>query len=483
MTNRMKCLAAILFFAGLTGGFAQTPLKDASTTGRIIGVPLTVEKISENLIFNASLNGEAAPIEQIARPSDTPLRVVVVDLRDEGDTEKISPEDIGRLDARLPTRATWIRLGSPGGGSADNRGGRRAFPDWVIETEPNAEAAFERAESIFAADGTAAGSAAEREALLIINQAPENSPAALDNPVTAHAAGRSPRSAGRLTTLLTAGGAANDAERRLKAEIRNWWRSLRNFYLIRIRIGANQPTGVRLSAEARLKNKIVGSQIIEIDFSGTAAAAATAAPADEVEEALLDYAKIVSFERMNKFPGLPAADIDFFRAHYAPGIEGVVIEDDPPRVERLSKAGAVVFRLHKVDRQCETLLLRSELATVFTWKLTFVSLTTKTLDVLSDEELIALIAHEVGHLYFAADLRRARELPDDRLARVTELKCDLVALATLRRLKLKETNLIAAIEKLLAARKAINVAAQPPSSPFLTDRRRLAREFTARAND
>ncbi len=196
--------------------------------------------------------------------------------------------------------------------------------------------------------------------------------------------------------------------------------------------------------------------------------------ADEVAAALADDARIARFEKLAKYPGLSDKDFEFYKKHYAPDLKGVVIETDPVKRARLARLGAAVFRLHAVDRQCAVVLLDSRLPTVFTWKLTFVSLTTKDLEILTDEEITALIAHEVGHLYFTGDLLRARATGDDRLARVTELKCDLIALETLRRLKINEMNLITAVEKLIKARAALNVTSAEPGSPSMADRRRLA---------
>lgn len=200
-------------------------------------------------------------------------------------------------------------------------------------------------------------------------------------------------------------------------------------------------------------------------------------PASEAEIAFSAYASIADFEKLPKYGGLPAADFKFYRSHYTPAIEGVVIETDLALTARLLRVSEPVFRLHAVERQCAVVLLKSRLPTVFTWKLAFVSLTTRDLEILTDEELTALVAHEIGHLYFTDELSEARIAKDDRLARATELKCDLLAMETLRRFSTGAANLITAIEKLTAARHTMNLPAAGKDSPSIADRRQLTQLF------
>lgn len=467
-------------------GAAQSPDRlIVERAASAIKIPLLIkQKSSVRLNFRATMDGSPVSIEKISRPRATALAAIVVDCRTARGGDSLSPSSPSsptsptappRLKAAndFAGRWVWITLGA-----AATPGKKARVNDRRRLTAPDCREAKRQAASIFSG-----GRPDERQALLLIggDALPADHPggtgkSAAATAQTATATTTAATAAvtdfsGRLIDVITGG----DSET-ISTRIRHWQRSLDNFYMISVAVGSIPKSGGRLRVEARSKNRLVAAATLTV-------AAPPEKPSDEVEAALLDYAKIVDFERMEKYPGLAAADIAFFRTHYAPGIEGVVIEDDRMLIERLRKTGAAVFRLHAIEKQCETMLLRSALPTVFTWKLTFVSLTTATLDILSDEEIIALIAHEVGHLYFAADLLKARETADERLARVTELKCDLIALATLRRLKLKETNLMSAIEKLIAARQALNAAVTQPGSPFLEDRRRLAKEFTARSND
>lgn len=63
------------------------------------------------------------------------------------------------------------------------------------------------------------------------------------------------------------------------------------------------------------------------------------------------------------------------------------------------------------------------------------------LQVLSDEELLALSAHEVGHQYFRREFARAEDAGDSRALRIIELKCDAIAVLSLLILNRKPASL------------------------------------------
>jgi len=67
------------------------------------------------------------------------------------------------------------------------------------------------------------------------------------------------------------------------------------------------------------------------------------------------------------------------------------------------------------------------------------------LNLLPAEELQAVVAHELGHEYFWGELMEARQRNDRETTREIELRCDGIALITLRRLKLDPTTLVSAI--------------------------------------
>jgi hypothetical protein len=70
------------------------------------------------------------------------------------------------------------------------------------------------------------------------------------------------------------------------------------------------------------------------------------------------------------------------------------------------------------------------------------------LPLLNKEEFAALVAHEIGHEYVWTDYRRAQQRHDHARIRELELRCDGIAVLTLRRLGLNAERLIRAVRML-----------------------------------
>lgn len=146
--------------------------------------------------------------------------------------------------------------------------------------------------------------------------------------------------------------------------------------------------------------------------------------------------------------------------------------------KKLKKIADKVLKYHKLADHCTVLLFDSDVPTVFTYKLRSISFSTAIFKLLSKEETAALIAHEIGHLYFGKELADARFNENARSSRITELKCDIIAFVTLKNLKIKQTALISAVMKLIAAREKLSLETTGDQSPELTDRIYLAERFS-----
>ncbi len=85
----------------------------------------------------------------------------------------------------------------------------------------------------------------------------------------------------------------------------------------------------------------------------------------------------------------------------------------------------------------------------------------------------------IGHLYFAEAMTAARAAADDRQTRLIELKCDLVALTTLTELKMKPSNLLTAIKKMVAQREKLKIGSFQPGRPTLADRAEVIKLYLA----
>lgn len=67
---------------------------------------------------------------------------------------------------------------------------------------------------------------------------------------------------------------------------------------------------------------------------------------------------------------------------------------------------------------------------------------------LSEEELQATVAHELGHEYFWGELVEARQQNKNAMIREIELRCDGIAIITLRRLGLNPAKLSSALTRI-----------------------------------
>ena len=72
----------------------------------------------------------------------------------------------------------------------------------------------------------------------------------------------------------------------------------------------------------------------------------------------------------------------------------------------------------------------------------------RALPLINREEFAGLVAHELGHEYFWTDYQTARQRHDGRRLRELELRCDGIAVLTMRRLGLDPERLVRAVEML-----------------------------------
>lgn len=93
------------------------------------------------------------------------------------------------------------------------------------------------------------------------------------------------------------------------------------------------------------------------------------------------------------------------------------------------------------------------------------------------DEISALVAHEVGHLYLAKDLLQAGKENNLRMIRVVELKSDAVSLVTLKAIGLDPEVLISAIGKLKQAREKNGYEISREKNPSFNDRRALLDKY------
>lgn len=93
-----------------------------------------------------------------------------------------------------------------------------------------------------------------------------------------------------------------------------------------------------------------------------------------------------------------------------------------------------VLALHKRPESSavEIFLLRDETAQALLWRGCVLVLSAGLVNALSDAELSGIIAHELGHSYFMDEMAVAQQAHDSRTMKTIELKCDAVAILSLK---------------------------------------------------
>ena len=74
---------------------------------------------------------------------------------------------------------------------------------------------------------------------------------------------------------------------------------------------------------------------------------------------------------------------------------------------------------------------------------------------LNADELVAIIAHELGHDYVWDDYEQARQHEDDHRLQELELRCDGIAIIAMARLGVGSEHLVSALTKLARHNKRL----------------------------
>lgn len=173
---------------------------------------------------------------------------------------------------------------------------------------------------------------------------------------------------------------------------------------------------------------------------------------------------------------------DTEKAAVAPQIADKLITSGK-EFEKLNRAAKKVLEYHGLSNHCSIVAFEFAVPTVFTYQLRSISFSSKALEILSEDEISALVAHEVGHLYLAKDLADARIKEDARAARIAELKCDAIALITLKNLGIKPVKLISAVKKLIKVREDSGFKYLSEQSASVKDRKSLIKIFLERSKN
>ena len=95
------------------------------------------------------------------------------------------------------------------------------------------------------------------------------------------------------------------------------------------------------------------------------------------------------------------------------------------------------------------------------------------LDLLTAEELQAVIAHELGHEYFAAEFGLARNNKQWDKVKEVELRCDAISIITMKSLGLNADSLVSGVTKLTKFNEGHGMKNNPNVVTSLDDRLRF----------
>jgi hypothetical protein len=90
------------------------------------------------------------------------------------------------------------------------------------------------------------------------------------------------------------------------------------------------------------------------------------------------------------------------------------------------------LQLHERSGKLDLFLFQDDVPSAMLWRGCVLVVSDGLADPLYDGELAGIIAHELGHSYFEDEMAAAQRAKDARAMRVVELKCDAVAILSLK---------------------------------------------------
>ena len=147
-----------------------------------------------------------------------------------------------------------------------------------------------------------------------------------------------------------------------------------------------------------------------------------------------------------------------------------------PSAQRQAKLEALRPILAYHDRAgIEVKILRLGLAWAGMLEGAAVVVSEEAVDVLTAEELQAVVAHELGHEYFAAEYDVARQSKQYDRVKEIELRCDAIAVITMRSLRLNPASLLSGVSKLTKFNEARGVKNNPNLGSSVDERASFCR--------
>jgi hypothetical protein len=153
----------------------------------------------------------------------------------------------------------------------------------------------------------------------------------------------------------------------------------------------------------------------------------------------------------------------------------------PPSAERQAKLDALHPVLEYLERSSttEVKVLRLGLAWAASLQGAAVLVSEEAIDLLTVEELQAVVAHELAHEYFAGEYEAARAGHHYDTVREIELRCDAVSILTMTRLGREPGALLSGVSKLLRFNEQRGYPSSRVLGPTFEERQALGRAMVA----
>ncbi len=123
-------------------------------------------------------------------------------------------------------------------------------------------------------------------------------------------------------------------------------------------------------------------------------------------------------------------------------------------LRRVEQGFQQVLQLHRRSGKVELFLFHDEIPTVKLWHGCVLMISDYLANPMFDGELAGVIAHELGHSYFEDDMVAAQRSQNTRTMRLVELKCDAVAIVSLKLLGHNPRLYLQALQRIQAFNKA-----------------------------
>lgn len=243
----------------------------------------------------------------------------------------------------------------------------------------------------------------------------------------------------------------------------SWLRGLRGSYLTQ---SARRPDGLAdrdtcvCPSLTAAKGQIVRKHILRSLFwtlilSLNFTPAALAKEPDEIELALTAIGTGAAIEIKNRLCTDRITIFNDEARSQAIAVLPASIRDAQIKQGKLLQRVEAVYRpllqLHGRNRQSQQpqlFLFENEIPTAQIWRGCVLLVSTGLADPLYDGELAGIFAHELSHAYFEDEMAAAQRQRDERAMRIIELKCDGVALVSLKLLDYNPTLYLKGLQRI-----------------------------------